>query len=108
MRLLLPSLASSQGFQLAEPKPGNVKQREAQMECLRCEGKMESGFVGDNAYGRNERRLVKLPVWFSGRPEWSFWGGLKLRGRKQIYVQTMRCMSCGYLESYAMDSPSPT
>ena len=72
------------------------------MECLRCEGEMEAGFVGDDVH-RHVGRLVRLGIWFSGRPEWSFWGGLKLRGRKRIYVQTMRCVSCGYLESYAVE-----
>lgn len=63
---------------------------------------MESGFVGDAVYNG---RMTNLAIWFSGRPEWSFWRGLKLKGRKQIYVQTMRCTSCGYLESYAVEPP---
>jgi hypothetical protein len=63
---------------------------------------MESGFIGDAAH-RHHAGIMRLGVWFSGRPEWSFWGVLKLGGRKQIYVQTMRCKSCGYLESYAVD-----
>ena len=70
------------------------------MECLRCKGKMESGFVGDLHHGGG----LRPSVWYSGRPEWSFWGGLKLKDRKRIYVQTMRCPGCGYLESYALDS----
>lgn len=70
------------------------------MECLRCKSKMEAGFVGDVG----EANAVRLSVWYSGRPEWSVWSGVKLKGRKQIYVQTMRCTSCGYLESYALDS----
>jgi hypothetical protein len=70
------------------------------MECLRCKGEMESGFVGD----LGQAHTVWLSTWYSGRPEWSFWGGVKLRGRKRIYVQTLRCTSCGYLESYARES----
>ena len=69
------------------------------MECLRCKGEMESGFVGDAVPGG-----VRPSVWFSGRPKWSVWGGLKVGGRKQIYVQAMRCVDCGYLESYALES----
>lgn len=69
------------------------------MECLRCKGKMESGFVGDAGHYNS----VQPAVWYSGRPERSFWGGLKLRGRKRIYVQTLRCAGCGYLESYALE-----
>jgi hypothetical protein len=69
------------------------------MECLRCKGEMESGFVGD----AGDQNRVRPSVWYSGRPEWSFWGGLKLKGRKLIYVQAMRCVSCGYLESYAIE-----
>lgn len=70
------------------------------MECLRCKGKMEVGFVGD---GLNQLG-VQPAVWYSGRPEWSFWGSLKLKGRKRHYVQTLRCSGCGHLEAYALDS----
>jgi hypothetical protein len=73
------------------------------MDCLRCKGTMEAGFVGDATFGRNSGGHVGPAVWYSGRPEWSFWGGLKLKGRKQIYVQTLRCTNCGYLESYALE-----
>lgn len=73
------------------------------MECLRCQGEMEAGFTGDQGYHRTSMRGQ---VWYSGRPQWSFWSGLKLKGRRQIYVQTMRCTSCGYLESYALGNGS--
>lgn len=69
------------------------------MECLRCKGKMESGFVGDAGHYNS----VQRPVWYSGRYEWSFWGGLKLGGRKRFPIQTLRCKDCGYLESYASE-----
>jgi len=61
---------------------------------------MESGFVGDGPLQRG----VQPAVWYSGRPEWSFLGFLKLKGRKRHYVQTLRCSDCGYLESYALES----
>ena len=73
------------------------------MECLRCKGEMEAGFTGDQG---NNGNFMTVQVWYSGRPQWSFWRGLKLKGRRQIYVQTMRCTSCGYLESYALGAGS--
>jgi hypothetical protein len=29
---------------------------------------------------------------------------IKLKKRKMIFVQTLRCTSCGYLESYALET----
>jgi len=72
------------------------------MECLRCESEMELGFVGDYTH----RNWLQAPVWFAGPLEWAWWGGLKRGKRRKIFVQTMRCVGCGYLESYAPEPPS--
>jgi len=74
------------------------------MECLRCQSEMELGFVGDATHNHYVR-WIRAPVWYAGPLEWSFWGGLKLSKRRQIFVQTMRCVGCGYLESYAPEPP---
>ena len=57
---------------------------------------MDQGFVVDQAHG-----TIKTQRWVEGAAEYSFWFGLKLRGKQQLEVSTYRCGKCGYLESYA-------
>ncbi len=66
------------------------------LECLRCSGSMEPGFIVDEGYGKSV-----IAKWVAGEPQKSFWRGLRLRGNEQIEVATYRCRRCGYLESYA-------
>jgi hypothetical protein len=66
------------------------------MTCPKCGSEMEIGFVADATYGG-----FVVPQWVSGRAERTFWGGLRLRGRKRRWVDTHRCTRCGYLEAYA-------
>ena len=66
------------------------------LNCPRCSGSMEVGFVVDEGYGT--RMVAK---WVAGEPERSMWTGLKLRGKAKQDVVTYRCKRCGYLESYA-------
>ena len=40
-------------------------------------------------------------AWVEGPPTSSFWTGLRMRGRERLPVTTMRCIKCGFLESYA-------
>lgn len=57
---------------------------------------MEGGFIAD------QNQAGSFPIfWVAGAVNWSFWGGVKLRGRRQLYVATRRCVKCGYLELYA-------
>ena len=67
------------------------------LECLRCHGPMEAGFVLDYKHA-NERQVQN---WVEGEPVKSFWTGLKIKGREQHKVLTYRCERCGFLESYA-------
>ena len=60
---------------------------------------MEEGFLLDVTHSRY--RHYRQSTWVQGRPEPSFWTGLKLKGRTQRHVITLRCSLCGYLESYA-------
>lgn len=69
------------------------------IRCTKCAAEMKEGFVLDSTYGG---RLVSR--WVSGKPEESFWTGLKVEGREQLVVQTFRCVACGYLESYANEA----
>jgi hypothetical protein len=61
---------------------------------------MERGFVVDEGYG-----TVTVGEWVAGEPVKSFWAGLKLKGRTRLGIATWRCRRCGFLESYAPDSP---
>jgi len=68
-----------------------------QAECIRCRAQMEDGYVGDltpNGY--------RQQIWHPGEPQRSFWGGLKMKKELCVPVKTLRCPSCGYLESYAI------
>jgi hypothetical protein len=66
------------------------------VNCLRCSGSMESGYILDEGYGTRT-----VGQWIAGEPERSMWNGLKLRGKAKQNVVTYRCKRCGYLESYA-------
>ena len=68
------------------------------MECLRCGGTLERGFVADKAH----YSVPELQKWVEGAPEHSFWSGIKLKNREVIPVMTYRCERCGFLESYAL------
>lgn len=57
---------------------------------------MEEGFLLDQAHG-----TMVQPKWMEGPPEKSFWTGVKMSGRVKIKVTTLRCVKCGFLESYA-------
>jgi ribosomal protein L37E len=65
--------------------------------CTKCEGAMEVGIIIDHTYG-----AITQSSWVEGKPERSIWTGLKTSGKEQYNVQTYRCQSCGYLESYAV------
>ncbi len=68
----------------------------ALVSCPKCTGNMEEGFLLDVTRGANRQA-----TWVQGRPELSFWTGLKIKGKPQRRVTTLRCTRCGYLESYA-------
>jgi Domain of unknown function (DUF6487) len=65
-------------------------------QCPKCSGKMEQGFVLDMSHGM---RLVSQ--WAPGPPRKSFWVGTKIPEGTLVPIGTFRCVSCGYLESYA-------
>jgi hypothetical protein len=66
-------------------------------ECIRCHVQMEVGYVVDaNQSGYQQQK------WSPGEPEPNFWMGLKLAKDQVLPVTTLRCPSCGYLESYAI------
>ena len=64
---------------------------ENEMNCLRCKGEMEAGFVPDSHLGPE--------FWVPG-PRPSFFK--RLVGYKvKIPITTYRCTACGYLEAVA-------
>ena len=68
------------------------------LECPRCSGSMEPGYILDQTYGK-----FLVSKWVAGEPEKSFWMGLRLGGAEQLDIATYRCRQCGFLESYAAD-----
>ncbi len=53
------------------------------MNCPKCEGEMERGFIPDWGHGGQ----TKAPFWYSGVFKSSFWGGIKdVKHRRQFYV----------------------
>lgn len=57
---------------------------------------MEPGLILDATYGGSLQEQ-----WVSGTPDTTFWQGLKIDKQELIPVTTMRCPTCGALESYA-------
>jgi len=70
--------------------------REPAGQCLKCNGRMEQGFVIDNTHGG---RIVSQ--WVAGAPLKSLWQGTRVPHDGSIPIGTYRCSSCGYLEAYA-------
>lgn len=68
------------------------------INCPKCQGLMEEGFVLDR--GHYDTRRVN--TWVEGEPVKSFWSGIKVKNKLQFEVKTFRCGGCGYNESYAV------
>jgi len=67
-------------------------------DCPKCQASMTEGFVLDADHNGGS----KVSRWIEGAPD-KRWYGLKIRGKRQIKVQTFRCNRCGFLENYAPD-----
>jgi predicted nucleic-acid-binding Zn-ribbon protein len=65
-------------------------------QCPKCRGAMTEGFVIDNTHGGRA-----VSSWLEGAPKKSMWVGVLLNGKKAVEITTLRCASCGFLESYA-------
>ena len=66
--------------------------------CPKCESRMEEGFVLDQSHAASLQA-----AWIEGKPQRSFWTGLKVTKDIRHPITTYRCERCGYLESYARD-----
>ena len=70
------------------------------LTCLRCGSEMEQGFTLDYD-AQNKRQRSR---WVAGVPERSIWlGDISLSDKRILRIRTLRCIECGYLESYAHD-----
>ena len=65
--------------------------------CPKCSGHMEEGFLVDFSYGH-----AVPSSWVEGEPVQSLFSGTKVHDRAKFRVRSFRCVSCGYLESYAV------
>ena len=50
-------------------------------ECPKCGGRMNEGFVVDQAHG-----VIQVSTWQSGPPKKSFWTGIKQDRKAQIPI----------------------
>lgn len=68
------------------------------LECVRCRGAMEPGFLADVvAY-----RVPVMGRWHAGTPERTRLGKMKgVTKESGVAVVVYRCRSCGRLESFA-------
>jgi rubredoxin len=64
--------------------------------CPKCSVQLQEGFLLDRT--RNDRVSTE---WVEGRPERSFWTGLRLKGKTRLRIASWRCPRCGFLELYA-------
>ena len=75
---------------------------EGKKKCPDCGVEMVEGFILDLTYGG-----TMVPRWLKGRPETSFWTGVKSKGKECRSVETYRCTKCGLLRSYATTEVDP-
>lgn len=68
-------------------------------ECPDCRRTMKEGFLLD----RGDHNRAQATRWVDGRPERSFWFGIRLRGKRQYPVASWRCESCGTLKLRATE-----
>lgn len=66
-------------------------------ECSKCSSDMEEGFLLE----MGDVGVLSPETWVAGKPDKGIFG-LKLRGKRVHEVVTYRCISCGYLDSYAL------
>lgn len=73
-----------------------------EVNCPKCKSSMHEGFVID----RGDYHIKMESVWVEGKPEASFWSGLKTKDRAMFTVRAYRCPNCDYLEFYTAEKTS--
>jgi len=66
--------------------------------CPYCRERMELGVVLDHT----QHSRTTVPEWVEGKPETSFWTGVKTKGKEKHSVLSYRCPRCGLLQHYAL------
>ncbi len=66
------------------------------MQCPKCKGEMERGWVPDRSYG-----VTLVEAWYPDRPKKSFWTRTKAPLAEGVLIRAFRCQNCGFLEFYA-------
>ena len=51
-------------------------------------------------HGPGDANRIRPATWVEGELVRSWWMGAKLAGKRQLQVDTFRCIDCGYVESY--------
>ncbi len=65
--------------------------------CPKCGSDMEPGWVPEFV----TPRVIRLPLWVAGRPRRTWLSGYRVGDARRHLIVTLRCLACGYLESYA-------
>jgi hypothetical protein len=68
----------------------------AQPFCTDCQRRMEGGYLLDNAQSTQEALS-----WVEGPPEKTFWGSMRLKGRRKLTVYAWRCPGCAQVRLFA-------
>ncbi|HEX2211081.1 MAG TPA: hypothetical protein VHG93_25585 [Longimicrobium sp.] len=63
--------------------------------CTDCQRNMEGGFLTDTNQG-----FTEIAKWIEGPAEKSFWGGMKIKGRRNLPVYAWRCPGCSLVRLY--------
>ncbi len=75
------------------------------INCSKCSGNMEKGFIADYTYGSSDSTIVQNR-WVEGEYKTNWTGAAKLKDQKKFIMTTFRCVNCGYLESFAVEEKS--
>lgn len=67
------------------------------LHCKLCNGEMQDGFVAD----KGDMEDARYSEWYPHPAVKGWLGGIK-RPHTALKVRTFRCMSCGYLMSFAL------
>lgn len=67
-------------------------------QCSKCNSDMEEGFLLEKGH----HNTLSSQTWIAGKSDESSFFGMSLKGKVAYEVKTFRCISCGYLDSYAL------
>jgi hypothetical protein len=71
---------------------------ESNTNCPKCGAELEEGYIVDRT-----SKATLASDWVEGEPVKSFWTGTKISDKRKYRVRSLRCVRCGFLESYATE-----